>query len=916
MAEAMLPTQPEAEAAEARKALAPAELAPLFPQLEILECLGRGGMGVVYKARQKSLNRFVALKLLAPERVGDGKFAEHFAREAQALAALNHPNIVTIHDFGQAGGFYFLLMEFVDGVNLRQLLRARKFTPEEALAIVPPLCDALQFAHDRGIVHRDIKPENLLLDKDGRVKVADFGIAKMLGSGHGGGDGGGANAPENTTQATVGTPGYSAPEQTTDPRRVDSRADIYSLGAVFYEMLTGELPGKRLEPPSRKVLIDVRLDEVVLRALEKNPDLRYQQASEVKTMVETIAQSPDGTAGPSPAKARNWDYRTRQSAFGIPLVHVAFGRDPATGQPRQAKGIVAVGTYATGLIAVGVEACGVFAAGLLAIGIAPVGLLLALGMFSVGIASFGITSTGVLAIGTSQAVGVLAAGRHQVVGAETFQIGSQVNAFMFVLAGLAAVNIHFAILAIHRAFSAAKYSRQSAGEPASGRRHEALNAHRVLWSTLGFILVMLAIIVVLRRSQSYQAGNALVQVKRVSAATAHKGDIGRYVSSLGTVSSSNSVFFQIDQEYCQEVFKKFDAHRALTVEADDPQGRRFGHGFLAGLDNLIDTATGTLKCRASLIPEGGNLMVPGLLLTIRLLLETEHGVTLVPAVAIQRNPQSAFVWLIQSDQTVIRRAVRVGIVDESWAEIQSGLSPGEVVATDGFNLIRQGQQVRFHFDLTPKAESSGGSPWSFGPALERTLRIDGNECDFLVLRIGEVLRHSFVEVGDLRESTPPSAFLQWVRKNGVDIGFCFSSNKLYVPLGISTFEMGTFQFPSDTVPQDQIPDFRSQAELEAYSAQHGWPLKRPPLVGSLVGVTNIWNDLTAAQFHGQPNDVPGFFLRDKPFAMWLPVTNVMHPVAFSTRDGMEGLLQVTEFSTNPPSLKLRYKLVQMGGAEK
>src|SRR5580698_738440 len=166
----------------AQPSLTPEQIAPYFPQLEILECLGRGGMGVVYKARQKTLRRLVALKLLAPERVGDAKFADRFAREAQALAALNHPNIVTVYDFGQAGGFYFLLMEFVDGVNLRQLLRARKFTPEEALAIVPPLCDALQFAHDRGIVHRDIKPENLLLDKTGRVKVADFGIAKMLGT--------------------------------------------------------------------------------------------------------------------------------------------------------------------------------------------------------------------------------------------------------------------------------------------------------------------------------------------------------------------------------------------------------------------------------------------------------------------------------------------------------------------------------------------------------------------------------------------------------------------------------------------------------------------------------------------------------------------------------------------------------------
>jgi serine/threonine protein kinase len=279
------------DSSTAQPPLPPELIAPHFPQLEILEFLGRGGMGVVYKARQKALNRLVALKLLAPERVNDAKFAERFTREAQALAALSHPNIVTIYDFGQAGGFYYLLMEFVDGLNLRQLLRTRKFTPEEALSIVPPLCDALQFAHDRGIVHRDIKPENLLLDKAGRVKVADFGIAKMLGTINGNQDAEPVS-PENTTQSTVGTPGYSAPEQKTDPSRVDSRADIYSLGVVFYEMLTGELPGKPLEPPSRKVHIDVRLDEIVLRALEKKPELRYQQASALKTQIETISADP------------------------------------------------------------------------------------------------------------------------------------------------------------------------------------------------------------------------------------------------------------------------------------------------------------------------------------------------------------------------------------------------------------------------------------------------------------------------------------------------------------------------------------------------------------------------------------------------------------------------------------------------
>ena len=161
--------------------LTPEELQPYFPQLEIIECLGRGGMGVVYKARQKSLNRLVALKLLAPERAGEPRFAARFEKEAHALAALSHPNIVGVYDFGQAGGYYFLLMEFVDGMNLRQLLHAKRLTPKEALSIVPPICDALQCAHDHGIVHRDIKPENLLIDKAGTVKIADFGIAMMIG---------------------------------------------------------------------------------------------------------------------------------------------------------------------------------------------------------------------------------------------------------------------------------------------------------------------------------------------------------------------------------------------------------------------------------------------------------------------------------------------------------------------------------------------------------------------------------------------------------------------------------------------------------------------------------------------------------------------------------------------------------------
>jgi capsular polysaccharide biosynthesis protein len=300
---------------EAKHAFIPpsvAELAPAFRQLEILELLGCGGMGAVYRARQKELDRIVALKILPPG-IGDAPaFAERFAREAKALARLNHPGIVTIHDFGRAGGLYYFLMEFVDGVTLRRLLEGGRVSPREALAIVPQICDALQYAHDQGIVHRDIKPENILLDRSGRVKVADFGLAKLVGTGTEPLPVAGSRPPSPTLTAAgkvMGTPAYMAPEQAEHPADVDHRADIYALGVVFYQMLTGKLPPKPLQPPSRKVQIDVRLDEVVLQALEEEPERRYQKASQVKTALETIAatSAPQGaergTTGTSPRSA-------------------------------------------------------------------------------------------------------------------------------------------------------------------------------------------------------------------------------------------------------------------------------------------------------------------------------------------------------------------------------------------------------------------------------------------------------------------------------------------------------------------------------------------------------------------------------------------------------------------------------------
>lgn len=275
--------------------LDPEDLAPHFPQLEILELLGRGGMGVVYKARQRSLNRPVALKLLAPERADDPEFAERFGREARALAALNHPHIVAVHDFGKAGGFYYLLMEFVDGVNLRQLLQAKRLTPEEALAIIPPVCEALQCAHDHGIVHRDIKPENLLIDKSGTVKIADFGIAKMMAAGTDPSAKSGGAPLDDVQTMPLGTPDYAAPEQSEG--RGDHRSDIYSLGVVFYEMLTGERPKTPVEIPSKRVHVDVRIDEIVLRALDSRPELRFATAAEFRKRVEAATVPSRGGAG-------------------------------------------------------------------------------------------------------------------------------------------------------------------------------------------------------------------------------------------------------------------------------------------------------------------------------------------------------------------------------------------------------------------------------------------------------------------------------------------------------------------------------------------------------------------------------------------------------------------------------------------
>ncbi len=294
-------------------------LARQFPQLDNLEFLGRGGMGVVYKARQRQLNRMVAVKILTPRLADDPAFAERFTREAQALALLNHPNIVQIHDFGQTDEFFYFVMEFVDGVNLRALIHDGKLNPEDALEIVPQICEALQFAHDEGIVHRDIKPENILVDKKGRVKIADFGIAKLLGREL-------EDVSLTGTGELMGTLGYMAPEQLQQAHAVDHRADIFSLGVVFYEMLTGQLPIGKFEPPSKKVQLDVRLDEVVLRSLESEPTKRYQHAGDVKTDVEAISSSANRQSVNPATQLRTADEEEQDNGGDVDAIDAAQER--------------------------------------------------------------------------------------------------------------------------------------------------------------------------------------------------------------------------------------------------------------------------------------------------------------------------------------------------------------------------------------------------------------------------------------------------------------------------------------------------------------------------------------------------------------------------------------------------------------
>tara|TARA_R110002096_G_scaffold26518_29_gene81877 strand:- start:4434 stop:6464 length:2031 start_codon:yes stop_codon:yes gene_type:complete len=268
------------------------ELDRFMPDYTVEKILGRGGMGAVYQGIQISLKRPVAIKVLPPELGQDLEFEARFRREAQSMARLNHPNIIQIFDFGQTeGGHYFFVMEFVEGGDLHSLIREGHVQPETALKVVIQICEALHYAHSKGYVHRDIKPANILLNEEGVVKVGDFGLAKLVDPKQGSET---EQLGITLTGISMGTPNYVAPEQMSGTGEVDHRADIYSLGVMLYEMLTGEIPRGHFAPPSGKIQVDVRIDDVVLKAMEEKPERRYQSAKDVESDVTVIRSNPKG----------------------------------------------------------------------------------------------------------------------------------------------------------------------------------------------------------------------------------------------------------------------------------------------------------------------------------------------------------------------------------------------------------------------------------------------------------------------------------------------------------------------------------------------------------------------------------------------------------------------------------------------
>lgn len=259
------------------------EVKKLFPSYEVLGLIACGGMGAVYHGIQTSLDRPVAIKILPREFSQDAEFRAGFESEAKAMAKLNHPNLIGVYDFGEAGGMLFIVMEFVAGKSLHNATHGCAVEQADALAIVIGVCHGLAHAHEYGILHRDIKPSNILLDTQNNPKIGDFGLARAL------------EREIQEGEQIFGTPGYTAPEVLQPPFTIDQRADIFSVGVMLHEMLTGHLPDADPRPTSQIIGCNFRIDAVIQRATQADPTKRYTSVMELARELVVIAALPTRT---------------------------------------------------------------------------------------------------------------------------------------------------------------------------------------------------------------------------------------------------------------------------------------------------------------------------------------------------------------------------------------------------------------------------------------------------------------------------------------------------------------------------------------------------------------------------------------------------------------------------------------------